>query len=240
MDEGQRSKVFRAVRFTSEHFAVVSGCVFLAGVATASMFTAGYLSVFNSNLIWLVDYKDLIKVGLTIAIFLMGSVWLFHDYVSGFLIALDEDTPKKVRIFHLLAISLVILTYFGFAFYEDFSGEKPNLGEHISQMTLIALLSLVIIRINRWHKVGYFPSSQNTLGDFAVFLFLLTTCGVVFGYHVKDSSRLKETVFLDDRVLYDTAVVLFTDNYAVFYSDDGAVLVIPASRVHELRGQSRK
>ena len=51
----------RLVRFISEHFAVFSllGAVFV--VLCSTLFLYGYLTVFDRQLIWIIEYPDILK-----------------------------------------------------------------------------------------------------------------------------------------------------------------------------------
>src|SRR4029077_12229781 len=53
----------RLVRFISEHFAVFSllGAVFV--VLCSTLFLYGYLTVFDRQLIWIIEYPDILKFG---------------------------------------------------------------------------------------------------------------------------------------------------------------------------------
>jgi hypothetical protein len=95
------------------------------------------------------------------------------------------------------------------------------------------------VRFSRFSSDFSMSNPRRIMGDLFFMLLFMTLCGVYFGQYVKNDARFKETIYLDDRILYDAVVVLFTSDYAVFCASDGAVIVVPGSRVREIRGKSQ-
>lgn len=74
--------------FATEHFLVLSAVLLVAAVAAGTFFLAGYLSVFDWRLIWVIEYADILKVGLVGLAAVAGLIGalaplLHHLYLWG-------------------------------------------------------------------------------------------------------------------------------------------------------------
>src|SRR5262245_6096612 len=55
---------FRLLSFVSGHFGVFSLLGLVAAVLCSTLFLYGYLTVFDWQLIWIIEYPDILKFGL--------------------------------------------------------------------------------------------------------------------------------------------------------------------------------
>ncbi|PWJ91700.1 hypothetical protein C8D77_103398 [Mesorhizobium loti] len=239
MADLSNSRFKKAVNFATMNFAVVSATAFVVGVMTAALFTSGYLSVFGSGLIWLVQYSDLVKIGLVVTVFLLGFTWLSDSYAYMILDLFNDGVSRRRRITTGLILLGAFAAYMALQFYLDHTGGKNRIAERIIFICLVFFAVYLIVRFSRFSTDFFQANPRRIVGDLVFMLLFMTLCGGYFGQYVKNDARFKETVYLDDRILYDAVVVLFTSDYAVFCASDGAVIVVPASRIREIRGKSQ-
>jgi hypothetical protein len=60
------------IEFASKHFILVSALTIVGGVLCATIFLYGYLLIFDWRLIWIIEYTDVLKVGL-VAVAIVSS-----------------------------------------------------------------------------------------------------------------------------------------------------------------------
>ena len=66
-DDAKAAKLQRlngAMDFITKHFAVLSVALAVFGATTSIIFIAAYLRVFDWRLIWIIEYADVLKIGL--------------------------------------------------------------------------------------------------------------------------------------------------------------------------------
>jgi hypothetical protein len=224
------------LKVATENFAVLSATAVVFGVTTAALFTTGYLSVFNPSLIWLVEYSDLLKVGIAASLFFVAFLYIYDGYIGSFFALIDDNSTRKRKMIHGFGILLLLTIIFGPNIYFNWNNSDIIWQDFYIIFSILLLVTL-IIKIKRVHTSG-FTDISDILSTGGLFAFLMTTCGAVFGYHIRNDTSLRETVFLDDRVIYNAAVVLVTDKFAVLFQDDKSVVVYPSARVREILGKA--
>jgi MFS family permease len=119
----------------------MSASAFVLGVMTAALFTSGYLSVFGSGLIWLVQYSDLVKIGLVITVFLLGFTWAADSYAYIIIDLFKEGVSRKRRIITGLILLGEFAVFMAIQFYFDSKKGRDRTGERIIFICLVFLLS---------------------------------------------------------------------------------------------------
>ena len=71
----EQPRELRLLSFISEHFAVFSLLGLLFAVLCSTLFLYGYLTVFDQQLIWIIEYPDILKFGL-VALAVMSTIIL--------------------------------------------------------------------------------------------------------------------------------------------------------------------
>lgn len=187
----------------------------------SAIFLYAYLSVFDWRLIWIIEYSDILKVGLVAlgALFLVVTIVLSIVQVSRWLRFLSWYAASAG------AISAALL-----ATYFEWHSEVPRWGSHIS-FSAFAMLTLVV--------GGYIASlllrpSPPTAYRIVILVVLLVVtaiaAGVAFGFAAKESRRPGYDVSLKDRELADLRLVLFTSHHTVLYSG-GQLIILPTSEI---------
>jgi hypothetical protein len=64
--EAKRQSLRDAFDFATKHFAVLSVAITVFGATMAIIFIAAYLRVFDWRIIWVIEYADVLKVGLIV------------------------------------------------------------------------------------------------------------------------------------------------------------------------------
>ena len=66
----QLQRLNGAMDFITKHFAILSVATVVFGATAAIIFIAAYLRVFDWRIIWIIEYGDILKIGLiTVALF---------------------------------------------------------------------------------------------------------------------------------------------------------------------------
>jgi hypothetical protein len=206
----------------------------------ATVFTAGYLTVFNSGLVWIVEYTDLIKVGFVSSLFILIFLAFLELFLNSFFKSMSDDFSKSVMriMIVILSISLLVIIFLAYRTSNNINSYIDNyIALFIITLVMYAsLLFMIIARTKRHFNRNW----DVNVGDAARYLMMLMVLaaisGVIFWVISKNNRSLRETIFLDDRVLYNSMVVMLTSTYAVIYTDDRAVLVVPVARVREIQG----
>jgi len=88
-DEAQSSPApeelrgLRLVSFISEHFAVFSLLGLVVAVLCSTFFLYGYLSTFDWQLIWIIEYPDILKFGLVALAVISGILLTLQALVQN-------------------------------------------------------------------------------------------------------------------------------------------------------------
>lgn len=75
----EEPRELRLLGFVSEHFAVFSFLGLLA-VLCSTLFLYGYLTVFDQQLIWIIEYPDILKFGLVALAVIFSTFWAFREF----------------------------------------------------------------------------------------------------------------------------------------------------------------
>jgi len=67
--------------FIQAHFAVVSAAAIVCGIGFSTLFLFSYLSAFNWQLIWYVEYTDVIAFGLVAIGVMAVMVFVFNSFL---------------------------------------------------------------------------------------------------------------------------------------------------------------
>ncbi len=109
--------------FLTKNFAVISAATTGVAACMAMVFLFAYLSVFDWNLIWIVEYTDIIKFCLIGVAILSSSSWFVFavfDDVYNLIVANDKKQWYAIIVAVCLFAVLLALNL-----YEDFNSETP-------------------------------------------------------------------------------------------------------------------
>jgi hypothetical protein len=113
----------RMLDFLTKNFAVISAAITGLAACMAMAFLFAYLSVFDWNLIWIVEYTDIIKFCLIGAAILSSSAW----FVFGVFDDVYKWIVVDVKNQRYLVLFAIVISTLGLAFnlYIDCYSENP-------------------------------------------------------------------------------------------------------------------
>src|SRR5262245_18309714 len=219
----------KLLSFITAHFAVFSLLSLVAIVLCSTLFMYGYLSTFDLQLIWIIEYTDILKLGL-VALALISSaivlvIMALQSIYIVFLIAFrayegkDRTSSIGWAPFLLVMFGLLVL---GAATMLPSEMFRPLF---VSVALLLAICTFTLRIIENQPPIFYISLLLVTLtGSVPVF-------GRTLGVYTKYSkSDLAHDVFLRDRQMSNVRLVLFTSHHTVFYAGTD-VVVLPTSEI---------
>lgn len=226
--------------FISRHFAVFSLLGLVAVVLCSTLFLYGYLTVFDWQLIWIIEYPDILKFGLVMLAVISGMVWFGQVFVAS-LMGLRYAEGKWRVIWIVPGIVFVILFFVipliiewwewwfnqaesRYLMYIYFGGSVIALMV-VSQLILAAVESRRTIKAEAMAFLALF---------IALWLFAgMGVLGATLGTYAKYSKSLTHDVFLKDRQMSNVRLVLFTSHHTVLYAGND-VIILPTSEIMKI------
>jgi hypothetical protein len=221
----KETPALRLLSFISGHFAVFSLLGLVAIVLCSTLFLYGYLAVFDWQLIWIIEYPDILKFGL-VALAVISSIILA---VSAFIANLIVTSRSKVgRAMFVVIIALGIALLVTLVALKWPTEAEPRYEMYGSFGVSAGFLIAVSLGI--WGVVERTIGAER-IGFVVLFLFLsMGSFGSTFGTYVKYAKGLTHDVFLKDREMSDVRLVLFTSHHTVLYVGTD-VVVLPTSEI---------
>lgn len=222
------------IEFMSKNFALVSATVTLIAVSMAVAFLFGYLAVFDWNLIWFIEYTDIIKLGLVGWAIFSTFGWLVVQIVEYAHRSVFRNNTARFLIFY----AVITMIAFGAALYGDLTTIQPfNIELHF----LLFFLSLVFIRFALYFNLMYRANSFDLwrmgteLGLLILFIGLL---GQAVGLKTLITPVAKHEVVIreDDksrRALVASKIIIITSHFTIL-EISASVVVIPSSDVLQI------
>jgi hypothetical protein len=218
--------------FLSEHFALISALVFVVATLAAAVFMYAYVSVFDWRLIWLVEYSDVLKVGLVG----VGVVSGFAGFVWSVASNISADTKRRgvPAIFGgvLWSISLTV------ALWTEYRSDEPKY-----MLPILIHLCVIAVCIQSYIFVGSFKditrvNAKHLLVNIFALVATVTLIGSTVGHWNRDTSGFKRDVSLKEGVLREVGLVMITSHHAVLYGNE-TVTVVPIADVTKIERKLR-
>jgi len=241
-DETFPMRIHAVIALASSHFALLSAMFFVVGVASSLAFLICYLWVFDWRLFWMIEYQDLIKIGMIFIGIFFGYISISYIVVSLFTMPVSK-IMEKIKIIVFLFLVLSALFYFMYDFdgnrerrlEEFFSAnylDKLSGAGYIIITSAIILLSFKIIRErseSNFRIVNYF------IMVIVLFIMLSGVIGARFAHIVRDTAGFRSTIVLDDNSFTDAGIIMNTTHHLFLHLSDGSILVVPGDRLRETR-----
>jgi hypothetical protein len=224
-----------ALSFIASNIASFSAIGLIAVVMCSTLFLYAYLSIFDWRLIWIIDYSDILKVGLvalavlsTVIVFLLGVLQgFFRSTRPKEKARTKQGQTKQVWLLVVLGVPVVI----GLAAIAFVEWQKPAPYQLYEAWVLSALFLLTsTFIIGRILKHPSLLTAERIVGLSSLLFAATFIAGSTFGTITKYSGGLRYDVFLKDREMVDVRLVLFTSHHIVLYSGD-QVIVLPTSDI---------
>ena len=234
--EAKRQSVRDAFDFATKHFAVLSVAITVFGATMAIIFIAAYLRVFDWKIIWVIEYADVLKIGLIVVALFSGFAYFIWSSASDAILLSNtqRDRSSLVWLFGLLLIGCISL---GIYLYEDYHSTEPHYELHVwMHFAILALFLLFFIPMNMAKAFPNFTAKEAARLIF-VFVAMVSTLGTAFGYYTRDTSGFNHDIFLKKGELHDVGLVMLTSHHVVLYSKQKTVIVIPSDDVMRLEAK---
>jgi len=219
----------RLLSFVTAHLAIFSLLGLVIGVLYSTLFLYGYLGAFDLNLIWIIEYPDILKFGLVASALISSVIFLVHAVAHNLYVAASLHKEKnRLRFIGLIVTLLVIV---GLGIYIVVTTTPPEILESARLSALLLIANSLLI----WSLV----ESRRPSILFISFVFFALTMSVgVFGgtlgaYTKYSKGGLTHDVFLKDRQMSNVRLVLFTSHHTVLYAGTD-VVVLPTSEIMKI------
>jgi hypothetical protein len=195
-----------AMDFITKHFAVLSVAMAVFGAASAIIFIDAYLRVFDSQIIWIIEYPDVLKIGLmVIALFSAFSFWVWSAARDA--IDLSKKHERSWLWIHLSGVLLWCLSL-AHALYLDYHSTEPHYAMHV--WLHFAFFAVIALGLTATKAARDFPNLTATQVAWITFIVVanISTLGTAFGYYTRDGSGHRYDVFLKERDLHEVRLVM--------------------------------
>jgi hypothetical protein len=221
-----------AMDYVTKHFAVLSVVLAVTGATLAIIFIDAYLRVFDWRIIWIIEYADILKIGLVAVAILSSFAWYVWSSARD---AIDLATEQGKSWFVVWTFGfLVWCLSLGSFLWTDYHSAEPLYLLHLFlHLAIFAVIGLVSLLINLGRQFPDFNGKTIAWISFCI-VANVSTLGTAFGYYTRDTEGFLHDVYLRDKELHDVGLVLLTSHHVVMYAKDKTVIVVPASDVTRL------
>ena len=232
----RRVRVAAAFEYMTKHLAVLSVITTVVGATLAVIFIAAYLRVFDWQLIWIIEYPDILKVALVaIAAFSGFSWYIWSSAADAINLATEHSRGWLISyIFGFALWSGSLITYL----YLDYHSTDPHYGLHFNlHLAILAVIMLIYTGLTESRK---FPNQNAKQVAWLLFLIVsnVTTLGSAFGYYTKDVDGFSHNVYLKNEELHDVGVVMITSHHVVLFTKDKSIILVPAADVVKIESKT--
>jgi hypothetical protein len=226
------SHVAGPLAFIVGNFAGFSALGLIAAVVCSTIFLYAYLTIFDWQLIWIIDYPDVFKVGLVALGVLSGFIIIVQGVLHFFVGIIKLKASERIGeilIFGIVAIGVLALAMLG---------EWKRTGSLILYWLMAppaVLLLAFCFEIARVLTHSLVLTAERTIVLSMLLVGAVLFFGAGLGLVTKLSlaSDLQYDVFLRDREVSDLRLVLFTSHHAVFNNGD-LLIVLPTSEIMKI------
>jgi hypothetical protein len=229
------SRANSVLEFANAHFLLVSGIALFLGAITATVFLYGYVSVFDWRLIWIVDYQDILKVGLVAIAILSGFAFTIGVIVDAAFVGADvkaETEQQRQAARRLRTTSFFVgLGFLGLmlAVHLGLTAtliDDPKYGFIVMLYLALTMLFMVVYyAIDRARE----PSSATPralLADFFFFVIAIAALGAAFGNHAKERQGFYRDVYTRDAAYREVGLIMITSRYVALFRDGHSLICL--------------
>jgi hypothetical protein len=213
----------------------LSSLIVGVSAALSMIVLAAYLSVFDWNLIWLVEYSDITKLLLIGAALIssFASTLIYQTQDVYRWIVQKSAWWKKLVLFGAL-LSLAINGYVVYLDIQALNGhETYHIFRAMSFLFLLFLIYYLLRDIEEWKKGNWIAVTS----QIASFMFFLGIVGATYGYYVKDVSSYARDIVTKSEVFQDVKLVMLLSHHVAFLVDK-RVVVVPTSDITKIISRS--
>lgn len=234
-----RALVGSRIDFLTKHFAVISATITLAAAAGTTLCLAGYLSAFDSSLIWLVQYTDLIQFVLIAVPTLAASAYLV-ELIFNF--AMEIADEKKPTTTYTKIVAACVIVIFAMYLIADETSETPQYLYHFLLFGCVMWLIMWLRQFLLWRRNPETLTLAAIGQNMAAFVVALGLFGGTFGHYVRDVRDKRYDVSTKSGEIKSVNLVMSLSRATILY-DRKRVLVIPEAeiqRITEIKPEDEK
>lgn len=234
------------IEYATKHFLVLSAIATIVGAAMSALFAYGYLLVFGSGLVWILEYSDLLKLALIGVIFLLAYVSIITVFVQE-IPKIVKSENKKMRNITLVALTVSLIAIYVLPEYKIFLGDDIWNKLRILTVSFLILFSMTTLImsidvINRLVSAQVITFQMYVSFGISVML-VVFVFGCCRGLYVKTSKdSLVEIIARDkgniETIYRESKIIMMLSHHAIFQNSDN-VVVIPASDVVKITAGSK-
>ena len=212
--------------FLTKHFLVLSALLIGGASAVCMLFLAAYLTVFDWNLIWLIEYADVAKLFLIGAALLSSVITAALNYAWDFLAWLKHQM-KGFKWGFIIGLILIVSAG-GYSIYNDVKTGNGHATYHgfrlAATLSGILLFYMMFTDADKWKQLNWL----SILNFASTFVFVLGIFGATYGYYVRDVSKNVTQITTKNETFEKAKVIMFLSHHLAFLSEK-RVIVIPTS-----------
>jgi hypothetical protein len=227
------------IDFLTKNLALVSAAITLFSACMVMVFLFAYLSVFDWNLIWIIEYSDIIKFSLIGIAFMSGSAFLLYLILSHVHDWLIFGTKRgRITIILLLAMYVLLLA---FNLYNDIYVKSNPTTEYdiyafLSYVFLIgfAISCMEIYKVKAGENISFWWVGQ-TLCNLII---LIGFFGRAYGLRIRDISDIRHEVIMREQgglrhIFGDATIVLLTSHHTII-KVGSTVVTLPSNDIAQI------
>jgi hypothetical protein len=225
--------------YITKNFLVISSIVTILAPSITIILLYSYLSVFNSSLIWVIEYSDVIKLSLLCIVIIASLTGVLLS--CGILVYSGWFLDSKLARNSLIGVSAFIVIFAVVALVDIPNFEKLNFGKLIipsllSVVSVIIILHGIIILLKDWPNI----IPLRWVAFLTLFIISSPMWGTTYGLLVKiDKKLLVDVKIRHSEPLTSVSLVIFLSHHTVF-ADGENVIVVPTSDVLRITGPQNK
>lgn len=219
----------------SQHFAIIStfSTLFIACYVTLVLYS--YFAVFDSSLIWLVEYHDIIKLCLVGIGLASGSFFFIYNIADVARSWAQMEQKRQIK------YSVIVIAFFALSLavglYGDYNSDHPTKEYHIysftSTIAIIFLVAVSVITINSRAE-----RSKYAIGLILSVLFSSFTFGRTYGLYVRDVSLQYKSFVINgmaDQIeaFNKVKIVFITSHHTIIYGD-GKTITLRSDDIRQI------
>jgi hypothetical protein len=225
------------IDFLTKNLALVSAAITLFSACMVMVFLFAYLSVFDWNLIWIIEYSNIIKFSLIGIAFMSGSAFLLYiifNHVHDWLIFGTKQ--GRITIILLLTIYVLLLAL---SLYKDiYVTSNPTTEYDIYAFLSYVLLIAFAIQCMRIYKARENISVWMVSLALTSLIVLTGIFGHTYGLRIRDISDIRHEVFMREQgglrhIFGDATIVLLTSHHTII-KVGSTVVTLPSNDIAQI------
>lgn len=209
--------------------------ILVSGIlATVALYS--YVAVFDSSLIWLVEYGDIAKIWIVITA-TTASTAFFYNYILDDIVdfVFDDDFANmRVRVLTALFFTLFAIDILG-----DETSTTTHYEFHLFKFLAIAMAVVIamLVRNVMRRKTNFKP--KQIYNDVGLILMTVAVFGRLYGIYIRDFDVANTVIHAKNHASYSGSIILRTGrDYALKIGDK--ITVIPISEIVSIEHLRKK